>query len=44
MHEYGRAFDVVAPDAVLEQLGRVWEYVGGTWGGRDGSDPIHFEA
>lgn len=44
MHEYGRAFDLVAPVEILTQLGAVWESVGGTWGGRDGSDPIHFEA
>jgi hypothetical protein len=42
MHEFGRAFDVVAPVAVLNQLGRIWEYVGGRWGGE--IDPIHFEA
>jgi hypothetical protein len=42
-HEYGRAFDLYAEPWVLEELGRVWESVGGTWGGR-GSDPIHFEA
>jgi hypothetical protein len=43
LHEYGRAFDIIAEPAALEQLGRVWEYVGGRWGGRAG-DPIHFEA
>lgn len=43
MHEYGRAFDVVADPQILAQLGQVWESVGGTWGGR-GGDPIHFEA
>ena len=43
MHEAGRAFDYVAPDPILEQLGAIWEAVGGTWGGRFG-DPIHFEA
>lgn len=42
-HEYGRAFDVYAEPYILEQLGRVWEQVGGTWGGRFG-DNIHFEA
>lgn len=45
-HEYGRAFDVVAPLQVLQQMGAVWERMGGTWGGRwlgPGSDPIHFE-
>ncbi len=41
-HEYGRAFDYVAPDGVLTQLGAVWERVGGVWGGP--GDPIHFEA
>jgi hypothetical protein len=43
MHEFGRAFDYVAPDEILQQLGAVWEQVGGTWGGRAG-DAIHFEA
>jgi hypothetical protein len=46
-HGYGRAFDVVAPMAVLEKMGALWERAGGTWGGRwkgAGSDPIHFEA
>jgi hypothetical protein len=42
LHEYGRAFDLIAEPQVLEQLGRVWTYVGGTWGGA--GDPIHFEA
>ena len=42
MHELGRAFDYVAPAAVLEQLGQIWEQVGGRWGGA--RDPIHFEA
>lgn len=42
-HEQGRAFDLVAPAAVLSGLGALWESVGGTWGGRFG-DPIHFEA
>jgi hypothetical protein len=43
LHQYGRAFDLVAPAAILQQLGRIWESWGGTWGGR-GNDPIHFEA
>lgn len=44
-HEYGRAFDLyVQEPIVLAQLGRVWMSVGGTWGGADGSDPIHFQA
>jgi hypothetical protein len=42
MHEVGRAFDLVAEPEILVQLGRVWQYVGGTWGGE--RDPIHFEA
>lgn len=44
MHELGRAFDINADPAVLAQLGQIWESWGGTWGGRDGSDPIHFQA
>lgn len=43
-HEYGRAFDIYAHPQILEQLGRIWIQVGGTWGGSDGSDPIHFQA
>jgi D-alanyl-D-alanine carboxypeptidase-like protein len=43
MHERGRAFDVSAPAWVLYQMGRLWEWWGGRWGGR-GGDPIHFEA
>lgn len=43
MHQVGRAFDLVAPIEILEQLGQIWESVGGTWGGR-AADPIHFEA
>jgi len=42
-HEYGRAFDVVGPPGTLIAMGRLWEQVGGTWGGR-GGDPIHFQA
>lgn len=42
MHEYGRAFDLVAEPEILEQLGTVWQQVGGRWGGA--IDPIHFEA
>jgi len=44
LHQVGRAFDIAAPDRVLRWLGRVWESWGGRWGGRDGTDPIHFEA
>lgn len=44
-HEYGRAFDLVGPEAVLEAAGRTWESWGGTWGGRFKKlDPIHFQA
>jgi hypothetical protein len=41
LHEIGRAFDYVAPDYILEQLGQIWIEAGGTWGGE--RDPIHFE-
>lgn len=40
-HQYGRAFDVSAPDDVLDQLGEIWRSWGGTW---DPSDRIHFQA
>jgi len=43
LHELGRAWDMVAPAAILEQFGLLWESWGGRWGGRFG-DPIHFEA
>lgn len=39
-HNYGLAFDLVAHN--LEGLGRLWESVGGRWGGRF-RDPIHFD-
>ena len=42
-HEWGRAFDLSAPDWILNELGRVWESWGGTWGARFG-DKIHFQA
>jgi len=42
-HEYRRAFDVVGPTEVLDQMGALWERMGGTWGGRIG-DRIHFQA
>jgi len=42
-HEQRRAFDLVAHPLILRGLGRLWESMGGTWGGRFG-DPIHFEA
>ena len=41
-HEYGRAWDMVAPGDVLVALGRIWQQWGGTWGGA--RDPIHFQA
>jgi len=50
MHEKGRAFDMARPgvdphvDELLAVLGRVWLAAGGTWGGIDGTDPVHFEA
>src|SRR5213594_1131815 len=44
LHEIGRAFDLVGSPETLRRLGGIWEAWGGRWGGRDGSDPIHFEA
>ena len=44
MHEFGRAFDLAASAKLLAYLGATWERWGGRWGGRDGTDPIHFEA
>lgn len=48
-HEYRRAWDMVGPPELLERAGRVWESMGGTWGGRPRiaghrPDPIHFQA
>ncbi len=44
MHQLGRAFDLAASAKLLAYLGATWERWGGRWGGRDGTDPIHFEA
>lgn len=43
LHNFGRAWDMVASDAELRRLGELWERMGGRWGGRF-HDPIHFEA
>lgn len=44
-HEFGRAWDMEAPDEWLDWAGAVWESWGGTWGGRFHSpDRIHFQA
>jgi hypothetical protein len=43
MHERRRAMDVEARPEVLSEMGELWEWWGGRWGGRFG-DPIHFEA
>jgi hypothetical protein len=40
-HEFGLAFDYLAPDEILQQLGAIWESYGGGWGGE--RDPIHFQ-
>lgn len=42
-HEVGLAFDYLADPWILQQLGELWESVGGRWGGHV-DDPIHFEA
>lgn len=41
-HGRGLAWDMVGPADQLEAAGRLWESLGGTWGGRF-NDPIHFE-
>jgi hypothetical protein len=43
MHERRRAIDIEARPEILREMGELWEYWGGHWGGRFG-DPIHFEA
>lgn len=40
-HQYGRAFDLQAPEEILRQLGAIWIQIGGTW---HESDVIHFQA
>lgn len=40
-HGYRLAFDLEAPDWLLQAAGVTWESWGGTWGGRF-HDPIHF--
>lgn len=41
-HQFGLAWDMVAPDAELRRLGALWRRWGGVWGGE--RDPVHFEA
>lgn len=49
-HVLGRAFDLgfrgytwrQVPNEYWAQIGRVWEQMGGRWGGRFG-DPVHFD-
>lgn len=44
LHERGLAFDMVVNNAAYYPLlGRLWEQMGGRWGGRF-NDEIHFEA
>jgi hypothetical protein len=44
MHELGLAFDLwINDEDQLDDLGAVWEEMGGIWGGRF-RDRIHFEA
>lgn len=40
-HQYGRAWDMIAPQAELYRLGAIWRAWGGTW---SPSDDIHFQA
>lgn len=40
LHEYGLAWDMVGPDHVLAEAGRVWNSWGGNW---SKTDKIHFE-
>jgi hypothetical protein len=40
LHEYGLAWDMVGPIALLRAAGHVWNAVGGHW---SETDAIHFE-
>ncbi len=46
LHQLGLAFDLARPgidpfqDSLLEQLGAIWNSMGGNW---HPSDPVHFE-
>lgn len=40
-HQYGRAWDMTGPSAILQALGAIWISWGGTWSPRD---EIHFQA
>jgi hypothetical protein len=46
LHQYGLAWDMARPgvdpfaDALLAELGAIWNRIGGRW---HASDPIHFE-
>lgn len=42
-HEQGIAFDLNLNPPVYRAAGRLWESIGGTWGGRF-NDPVHFDA
>ncbi|MCI0372640.1 MAG: D-alanyl-D-alanine carboxypeptidase family protein [candidate division NC10 bacterium] len=42
-HERGLAFDMtVQPPELAAAVGRLWQQMGGRWGGQ--RDPVHFEA
>lgn len=42
-HQRGLAVDLVTSPNVNSALGRIWERLGGTYGGRF-NDPVHFDA
>lgn len=42
-HALGLAFDLHLDPPVYADAGRVWERIGGVWGGHF-NDPIHFDA
>lgn len=43
-HEHGLAFDaVIEPRSFQTAYGLLWERMGGEWGGRRYSDPVHFQ-
>lgn len=45
LHEHGLAWDMVLDPPVYPVAGKLWERIGGQWGGHAsvGYDPVHFQ-